>query len=78
MKFSGLTLLQVINPLTTSIGRSFFGHKLPAARPRELFKSSMESASLLVDIEKKVSCFRWGFLEVTSQRGHVLVTFGRP
>jgi len=44
------------------IGRPFFGHKSPAARARELFKPSTDSASLLVDIEKKnLFRFRWGF-----------------
>jgi len=42
----------------------------------------MDSASLLVDIEKKTFfIFGGGFLEVTSQWGHVLeilITFGRP
>jgi len=47
-----------INPLTTAIGRPFFGHKLPAAR--ELFKPSTASASLLADIEKNVFCFGLG------------------
>jgi len=52
----------LFNPLTTArqhIGTPFFGHKSPAARARELFKPSTDSASLLVDIEKKV--FRFGF-----------------
>jgi len=35
------------------IGAPLFGHKSPTARARELFKSSTDSASLLVDIEKK-------------------------
>jgi len=48
-------------PLTTAIGQPFFGHKSPAARARELFKSPMDSASLLVDIKKNVFRFRWGF-----------------
>jgi len=47
------------NPLTTAIGRPFFGHKAPA---RELFKPSTVSASLLVDIKKKnFFRFRWVF-----------------
>jgi len=54
-----------INPLTAVIGRPFFGQKLPAARARELFKPSMDSASLLVEIENFFSV--WRFLEVTSQ-----------
>jgi len=45
----------------TVIGRPFFGHKSPAARAREQFKPSMDSANLLVDIEKNVFRFRWGF-----------------
>jgi len=49
------------NPLTAAIGRPFFGHTSPAARARELFKSSTDSASLLVDIEKNVFRFWWGF-----------------
>jgi len=42
----------------------------------------MDSASLVVKIEKKTFfVFGGGFLEVTSQRGHVLeilATFSRP
>ena len=37
----------------------FFGHKSPAARVRELFKPSADSASLLVKIEKNNFQFRW-------------------
>jgi len=33
-----------LNPLTTAIGRPFFGHKSPAARARELFKPFTDSA----------------------------------
>jgi len=36
--------------LTAVIGRPFFGQKLQAARARELFKPSMGSASLPVEI----------------------------
>jgi len=54
-------------PLTTAIGRPFFGHKSPAARARELFTPPMDSASLLVDIKKTFFVFGGGFLEVTSQ-----------
>jgi len=41
------------------IGAPFFGHKSSAARARELFKPFTDSASLLVDIVKKI--FRFGF-----------------
>ena len=51
----------LFNPLTTAIGRPFFGHKSPAAGARELFKPSTDSPSLLVDIEKNVFRFWWGF-----------------
>jgi len=37
------------------IDSHFFGHKSPAARARELFKPSLDSASLLVEMEKKIS-----------------------
>jgi len=43
------------NSLTTVIGRPFFGHKSPAARAKELFKPSTDSASLVVDIKKSFS-----------------------
>jgi len=42
----------LLNPLMAVIGRPFFGHKSPAARARELFKHSTDSACLLVDIKK--------------------------
>ena len=63
------------------IGRHFFGHKSPAVRARELFKPSTNLASLVVKIEKTIFGFGGGFLEVTSQWGHVLeilALFGRP
>jgi len=61
-KFSLETRLESesFNPLTAAIGRPFFGHKSPAARARELFKPSTDSASLLVDIEKKSFTFSVG------------------
>jgi len=53
---------------------------LPAAR--ELFKPYTNSASLPVETEKKFfSLWIWGFLDVTSQWGHVckfLATFSWP
>ena len=49
------------HPLTTVIGQPFFGHKSPAARARELFKPSTDSATLLVDIDKNVFRFQSGF-----------------
>jgi len=52
--------LPVDCPLMTAIGRPFFGHKSPAAKARELFKPSTDSASLLVDIEKKRFSFSVG------------------
>jgi len=51
--FAFPTLNAELNPLTTTIGRPFFGQKSPAARARELFKPSPDSASLLVDVEKE-------------------------
>jgi len=42
-----------LNPLMTAIGQPFFGHISPAARARELFKPSTDSASLVVKIIKK-------------------------
>jgi len=63
----GLLVQLSFNPLTPTIGRPFYGHKSPAARARELFKPSTNSASLLVDIEKTFFVFGGDFLEVTSQ-----------
>ena len=55
--------LIVIDPLKAAIGRPFIDQKLSAARARELFKLSMDSASLLVEIKKNVFRFdvfwRW-------------------
>jgi len=48
---------QQFNPLTTAIGRPFFGHKSSAARARELFKPSTDSTNLAVKIEKKSFSF---------------------
>jgi len=56
-------------------GSHFFGHKSPAARARELFKPSTDSASFLVDIEKKFFLF-WHLLGGTSQVGVFLHFFG--
>ena len=50
----------MLNSLTATIGRPFFGQKLPAARARELFKPYTDSASLIVEIEKNVLRFRFG------------------
>jgi len=36
------------------IGAPFFGHKSSAARARELFKPSTDSASLLVTVQESV------------------------
>ena len=70
---SSFSLFAIFNPLAAMIGRPFFSHKSPAARASELFKPSVDSASLLVDIKKKkFFVFGGGFLEVTSQWGHVL------
>jgi len=43
-----------LNPSTPASGRYFFGHNSPAARAREVFKPSMDSARLLCSI----SCCR--------------------
>jgi len=62
--------------------RALQSYNSPAARARELFKPSTDSASLVVEIEKKRFSVSVGiFLEVTLQKGHVLkmlATFGRP
>jgi len=74
----------LFNPLTTAIGRPFFGHKSPAARARELFKPFTDLASLVLKIEKNFVFFSVsvvGFLKVMSQRRHILeilAIFGRP
>ena len=47
------TLINLNDRTRQHIGAPFFGHKSPAARARELFKPSTDSASLLVVIEKK-------------------------
>jgi len=50
----------MLNSLTATIGRPFFGQKLPAARARELFNPYTDSASLIVEIEKNVFRFWFG------------------
>jgi len=42
-------------------GRHFFGHNLPAAAAREVFKPSTASASLVVPSQKKSFSFGLGF-----------------
>jgi len=42
-------------------GSHFFGHKSSAARAREQFKTSTDSASLLVEIGKKIFALSLGF-----------------
>ena len=56
------------------IGALFFGHKSPAARARELFKPSTDSASLVVKVEKKffVLGFRFSGGNVISRGVSVL------
>jgi len=51
-----------LSPLTTAIGLPFFGHKSSSARAKELFKPFTDSASLLVDVEKKRFLFSVGVL----------------
>ena len=53
------------------IGRHILGNNSPASIARELFKPSTDSASLTVSIKKNYFIWVWGFLLVTSQRGHV-------
>jgi len=62
MKISSKIRNGIVNDDRASqyIGSPFFGHKLPAARARELFKPSTDSASLLVDIEKIFFHFWFG------------------
>jgi len=68
-------IAMIFNPLTT--WRAFFGRNWPGDWARELFKPFTDSASLLVEIEKKRFLFRvWGFLEGTSQVGVFLCYFG--
>jgi len=56
-------------------GQHFFGQKSPAARARELFKPSTDSASLLVEIkQKRFSFLVWRFLEVTSRDCRTTIT----
>ena len=56
------------------IAAPFFGHKLPAARARELLKPSTDSASLLVDVKFNVYHFglRFSGGNVTSRGVFVL------
>ena len=57
-------------------GSQFFGHKSPAARARELFKPSTDSASLPVKIEKKNFSFSvWRSLGGPPQVGVFLLFF---
>jgi len=63
------------------IGRHFFGHKTPADRASELFKPSLDSAGLLVEIEIKFLFSVWGSLAGPPQVGVFLLflaNFGRP
>ena len=59
--------------------RTLQSYNSPGDWARELFEPSTDSASLVGKIEKTLFCFGGFFLEVTSQRGHVLekqATFG--
>jgi len=47
--------------------KSLQSHTLPAARAREVFKPSMDSASLIPEIEKNFLGWVWGFPLPTSQ-----------
>jgi len=79
MKISSKIRNGIVNDDRASqyIGSPFFGHKLPAARARELFKPSTDSASLLVDIEKNFFSFLvWHLLGGTSQVRVFLQFFG--
>jgi len=61
--------------------RALQSYNSPDDWARELFKPSTDSASPVVEVEKKFFLLSGGFLEVTLQRGNVLemlATFGRP
>ena len=62
------------------IGSQFFGHESPAVRARELFKSSTNSASIIVKIEKNIFRFRFrvGSLGGPPQVGDVFTFFWPP
>jgi len=47
--------------------KALHSYNLPAARARELFKPSTDSANLLVEIKKNFSLWIWVFFEETSQ-----------
>jgi len=59
------------------LARPFFCHKSPAARARELFKPSTDSASLLVDIEK-IFVFGLAFAGGNITSGGVFAFFWTP
>jgi len=54
------------------------GHKLPAARARELFKPSTDSPRCLVDIENKLFVFGLAFAGVNVTSGGVFAFFWLP
>jgi len=60
------------------IGSPCFGHKSPATRARELFKPFTDSASLLVDIEKKIFVFGLAFAGENFTSGGVFAFFWPP
>ena len=55
-----------------------FGHESPATRARELLKAYKDSASLLVEIEKKVFHFRFGVLWGGVTSGGVFAFYWPP
>jgi len=70
-----------INPLAAAIGQLFLGQKSPAARARELFKPSTDSASLLVEIGKNVLRLTFSGGDVTMRAcfqifGHLYLALG--
>ena len=55
-------MLQDLNHKNQSIGSSFFGYNSPAALAREVFKPSVDSASLVVSSQIKIFSFGFGVL----------------
>jgi len=51
------------------IGRCSFRHNSQPAAAREIFKTSTDSARLVVTTEKKIQIWIWGSLGGTSQVG---------
>jgi len=77
VKFLSSSFLKPFNARAGVMAGNFFGHNSAAARAREVFKPSTDSASLLISTAKNISFLCLGFFLGTSQERVFLRFYGQ-